>query len=372
MGNSDTCCNREIESKSNNDILIEYIHKRTAKSFKMFLSALREQDLKKLLQSKFEAIKGHTNVLGYCFIKNKYKHVKMLLAYSWLFIEMEKEFRSQNFELLIYLARRDYCKCVKALILQTNWKNRRSSVYSAKTLDFCKGVKDEDEYYDLPVIEAVKYGALNTVKFFYDQFSKLNEVPEEFDVNSKDGSYGENCALVACRSGNFEMVSFLHTYCNANFHELNKSNESAIIICLSRIGPELNDEYFKILRYLIENLQLNLKDCCEEALIISQNSKITSYLEDRLKMQGVDIKKQDIEKNYSNKIKFTNKPTKSELDRILTDSFLKSLNQDRNPSYISSIEPQDEQEHRESKLSCISSLLTQNDTTDLSIKPKDS
>lgn len=43
-----------------------------------------------------------------------------------------------------------------------------------------------------------------------------------------DDYTGENCAMIAARNGNIDMIRYLYEDCKANFHILNKRKENAV------------------------------------------------------------------------------------------------------------------------------------------------
>lgn len=59
-----------------------------------------------------------------------------------------------------------------------------------------------------PIQRAVEKGKLSVVKFLCDYF-KDQPTHQDFDVHHFDETTGENCALISCRTGNLEMMSFL-------------------------------------------------------------------------------------------------------------------------------------------------------------------
>ena len=89
--------------------------------------------------------------------------------------------------------------------------------------------ESNEPYY--PIHIATREGMIGILKYTYDYFAKNPPCPAEFDVNSIEQENGENCGLMACRYGNFELLKLLYESCNVNLHILNKFSENAVIIC---------------------------------------------------------------------------------------------------------------------------------------------
>ena len=52
--------------------------------------------------------------------------------------------------------------------------------------------------------------------------------PVELDFNYINEFTGENCALIACKSGNLELIKYLYLNTDSNFHIISKRDEGAI------------------------------------------------------------------------------------------------------------------------------------------------
>lgn len=143
---------------------------------------------------------------------------------------------------------------------------------------------------------AVQYGHISIVTIVNDYFKNISEPPIELDLEHQDEASGENCALIACRYGNYPMVKFLHQKCGANFMIFNKLGESPIQIATagSRLHPHL--PYVQIITYLVDIVGVNIKHNYEETLLLAEDKEIIMYLEKKLKSLGINAKKVEIEK----------------------------------------------------------------------------
>jgi hypothetical protein len=138
-------------------------------------------------------------------------------------------------------------------------------------------------------------GNLNALKYLLD-FFKGTVAPSEFDVHYVDDTSGENCALLAVRSGNLEMLEFLHAVCKADFCILNKRHESALQIAAAASKRNPRVPFQEVISFLVEEVGVDLAYNCEETLMLCENMAIVTYLETKLSSLGIDVKKAQIER----------------------------------------------------------------------------
>ena len=145
-----------------------------------------------------------------------------------------------------------------------------------------------------PIHKACDIGNMNTISHIY-KFYKDKEVPFELDINYQDEISGENCALIACRNGNYSMIRFLHTTCHANFYLINKLGESAVQI-LSASNKKRNlKEFHECLVYLITQVGVEYTYNCEETLLLIDNDKSVQFFQTKLREKGIFIDKLELE-----------------------------------------------------------------------------
>lgn len=124
------------------------------------------------------------------------------------------------------------------------------------------------------------------------------EVPNEFDINYQDEKSGENCALIACRNGNLDLVELLHKKFNANFHLLNKRSENAIQLATLGANKYPHRKYLGLIKYLAEQIGVDITYHYEETLMLSENKLIIAYLENKLLDKGyLHARKKNIERD---------------------------------------------------------------------------
>jgi hypothetical protein len=140
----------------------------------------------------------------------------------------------------------------------------------------------------------VEKGNLDALKYLLDYF-KNSLAPSELDVHCVDDASGENCALLAVRSGNLDMLEFLHEDCKADFLILNKRRESAIQIAAAASKKNPRIPLQEVISFLVEEVGVDLAYNCEETLMLCENAAIVTYLETKLSSLGVNVKKAQIE-----------------------------------------------------------------------------
>lgn len=139
----------------------------------------------------------------------------------------------------------------------------------------------------------VDKGNFKALKYLLDYFDG-RKVPDVFNVHSIEEVSGENCALVAVRSGDLEMLRFLHKHCNADFNIRNKRRESAIQVAAAASKKKPKVEFLLIMRFLVEEVGVDLAYNYEETLLLCENNNIIAYLEEKLEALGIFVKKRDV------------------------------------------------------------------------------
>mmetsp|Transcript_1770 Transcript_1770/g.3817 ORF Transcript_1770/g.3817 Transcript_1770/m.3817 type:complete len:370 (+) Transcript_1770:1062-2171(+) len=140
----------------------------------------------------------------------------------------------------------------------------------------------------------VEKGNLRALKYLLSYFSGKDK-PSDFNVHHIDEVSGENCALVGVRSGDLEMLRFLHEHCKADFNVLNKRRESALQVAAAASKKKPKVGFLLIMRFLIEEVKVDLAYNCEETLMLCEDANIIAYLEDKFEAIGISVKKCDLE-----------------------------------------------------------------------------
>ncbi|OMJ69834.1 hypothetical protein SteCoe_32330 [Stentor coeruleus] len=170
-----------------------------------------------------------------------------------------------------------------------------------------------------PLHRAIEKGRLNIVQFIWEYF-KNRSTPNEFNINHQDELTGDNSALVSCKSGNLEIIRYLHEVCKADFQIFNKRKENAVQI-LAVWSKKIKQKRFKeCFRYVIDKIGVDYTYEFEETLLVLEDRSIIAYLEEKLKQDGISVNKSRIEDKYSlskNRVPITLEPAlESKLSKI--------------------------------------------------------
>ena len=158
-----------------------------------------------------------------------------------------------------------------------------------------------------PLQKACERGRLDVLIWLWSYFS---EPPEEFSVHYVHEFTGENAALCSIKSGNLGVVRFLHEICGANFRQVNKRGESALVVACSWSKRRPKKHFLGILKYLVETVGLDYTADYEEALLILENMDLIRYYESKLHERGICVSKTVVDNN--NRI-INRQPTQEEL-----------------------------------------------------------
>ena len=196
-----------------------------------------------------------------------------------------------------------------------------------------------------PIHLACEHGNIHIIDFLYKYFREKETVPAFLDIDFQDESSGENCALIACRKGNYPMVKFLHEVCGANFRLLNKRYENAILITAAASKRRPTHNYYDVFVYLIDVVQLDITYMHEEVVLLLEDRTMIKFFENKLMKKGITVAKGTVEKKYE--ITRANIPISKEEMMIEQqgDNFqiIKCLEEtdDQTHSILSSIQPED-------------------------------
>ena len=149
-----------------------------------------------------------------------------------------------------------------------------------------------------PIHRACEKVRINIVQFFWEYFQNKS-VPNEFSVHHQDENTGDNCALVACKTGSLELIRYLYEVCRANFTIFNKRKESAIQVLAVWSKKKKTKKFKDCFKYLIEVVGVDYTYEFEETLLVLEDKSIIYYLEEKLKNDGISISKSRVDDKYS-------------------------------------------------------------------------
>ena len=152
--------------------------------------------------------------------------------------------------------------------------------------------------YQPAVHRACEHDHIDVVKYIFQQF-KGKQAPTDCDINAFDDKAGENCALIASRSGNLPMIRYLHEECSADFHCFNRRRESAIQIAVTGAKRKPALSYLACVKYLVETICVDVTYAYEETLLICEDKAMVFYLENQLYLRGIIVTKSKIDLDNS-------------------------------------------------------------------------
>ena len=156
--------------------------------------------------------------------------------------------------------------------------------------------EDEHEIHYTPLQRACYFGHIGIIKCALLYTESLENIPKELDIDYIEESTGENCALIACKTWNYNMIRFLHSQTRANFFILNAHKENAIQTLASAAKVKLLSEFFNCLAYLIEKIGIDITYNYQETLLLIDYVKAEDYFIGELKKLNISVNKKEIEK----------------------------------------------------------------------------
>jgi len=139
-----------------------------------------------------------------------------------------------------------------------------------------------------PIQRAALAGNLELVTYYYDQFKNSTEKYAEFDVHAIDEKSGENCAILAARSGNLSLMKYLSEVVTADFSLKNRRSESALQLWIIYNKNKTHINLKNLVKYLVEVAGVDLAYNYEETLLVCDNKEVIDYIEMTLGKYGVD------------------------------------------------------------------------------------
>ena len=149
-----------------------------------------------------------------------------------------------------------------------------------------------------PAHIACEHGHVNIIHFLHATYKDKPAVPHTLDIDFQDESSGENCALIACRKGDYKMVKFLYEVCSANFRALNKRHENAIVVTAAASKRRPTHDFYNLFVYLAEVVKLDYTYMHEEVMLLLEDRNIIKYFENKLQKKGIASQKNNVERKY--------------------------------------------------------------------------
>jgi Ankyrin repeats (many copies) len=302
------CCQSHLKGSSLNsqfsDKLKEAIDSNCLKRLDMVIRILNSKSVPgelAFIDKEMTVINGRSyNPLAYSVLIGNEKVFKYLTEKGASIKCMEELLENQNLRSISIICLKGHLNLLKHYlpIYLSNYNSLPLTLKSF-TIDLRDTVVKAPQF-DLAIHTACRAGVVPVVQYLYKYFLDKSYCPREFDIKALDDYYGEDCALIACRSGHFPLIKMLHELCKCNFHNLNKHKENAIMICICGYRKTPGYSYIECLSYLVEIIKVDITYMHEETLLLAENDEIVSYLEQSLEKVGIYTKKKDIDKNVLN------------------------------------------------------------------------
>jgi hypothetical protein len=185
-------------------------------------------------------------------------------------------------------------------IYLSNLKPELAPVEESISVDFQKStlVETKNNHTYTPIHVACEHGNIHIIDYLFKQFKARPSVPQALDLDFQDESSGENCALIACRKGNYPMVKFLNEVCGANFRALNKRYENAILVTAAASKRRPTHNYYDVFVYLIDVVKLDITYMHEEVMLLLEDRTMIKFFESKLQKKGISVMKNSVEKKY--------------------------------------------------------------------------
>ena len=178
-------------------------------------------------------------------------------------------------------------------IYKSTFPSKFVSIKDSETLPSLKLIRHNRR---LPIHLAVERGYIETLQYLSQCFQGTY-LPDKYNLHLIDEHSGENAALIACRKCKVDIIKYLFENCKADFNVKSKRCENAFHLAAfgSKDKPADGLEVF---RFLIEVVKVDFKFQFEETLLILENEEIVQYFERKLKDEGIDCTKDEVERKY--------------------------------------------------------------------------
>lgn len=329
------CCNSvmKIDSSVIDIKIAECVSSGTLKHLSYFISVKSQSqtDGFDVNSSLFPYVECKSvNILALAFIYGRLDLVKYLHeSLNASFDEMEKSLQKiglSGMKLIFtnnFLELFEYYAPIYLNTKSNNPKSQKSKPIN-ETLVFEKPEKSENPQKvseeNLTLIQqACIKGNIMMIKAASDLCKTLKRTPKQFDIHYIEKKSGLNCALLACKFGNYNMIKFLHSQHQANFDLLNISGENCIQIMAAQAIKFRLLDFYQCLVYLIDTVKVNIKYNYEESLILLNAMVASEYFIKKLKEIGVFVDEEYLVKEIISTGKVNKNPqSTNEVETSLT------------------------------------------------------
>lgn len=255
------------------------------------------QNLKSNVNEKIiQADNFEFNILAYALYKGKYKSFRYIVEILNGNLQlMENLLLAQGMNPLSICCSHGNLELFKYYFGLTQHHNKRVSMMSSEGLKYKQSELLKD---DMVIIQqAVLQGFINIASYLYTLTGSTNNIPDYLNIHYIEPVTGENCALVACRSGNYTMIKYIFEI-GGNYHIRNKKAQSAIQVLANDSKYFKNCDFFNCFKFLIGEVNVQYSHDYEDILLNISDAKTVEYFEKLLEKSGVYVTKKEIETIY--------------------------------------------------------------------------
>lgn len=286
------------------------IEKNSTRGLKSLIQIVKDcklpNDEASLIDQPIVTIKNLSlNALGYALYLGKSEIFRQIIDKMGAnVLAMHSLMERQNFNPLNHICEKGYTDILEIYLpffLESVEDTVTFEVQSmTMTIDFLQNnvVETPKDSTYVAIHLACENGNINVIGFVHDFFKTRLYCPPQLDTDYIDESTGENCALIACKNGNFAMVKYLYEICNADFRILNKRNENAIQVAAAGSKRKPLAPFLETISYLVETIGIDVTFCHEESLLVLENLTIVKYIEKQLAKRGINTTKFQVERKF--------------------------------------------------------------------------
>lgn len=290
---------------------------------------------------------GETNLLGYSLIQGRldmFKHIHKSLNAD--LNTMENIFEVQGLNGLSIICENNFLELFEYyaplyFIMKKTQKTLRNKLKETIEFDdkYDKLISAIDNPKDCtytPIQRACLHGHIGMVGSAIELSKKMDKVPIELDVNYVDETTGDNCALIACKTGNYSMIKFLHSNHNTDFLLLNKNRENALQVLAASARLKHLSEFLQCFIYIVDKIKLDFTYNYQETILLLDYEKVLTFFVSKLSSAGISANKSELETQANRKTEKNARPENEEnIEKFTLIKLFPELEVSSNISFVS-------------------------------------
>lgn len=287
--------------------VLKYIQNENLSSLNFFLKSLirNSKQNREIILNEATIILNNFKLsfLSYALVAGSTKSFRFLHEKCGCSIElMNQNFASYGMSPLNIVCEKNHAELLKYYLpIFFRYRSESVSVMNS-TIDFTNSqlLKEPKDPFT-PIQVAVLNGSIAAVDILYNY--NLSHPDPLINIELINEETGENCALIAIRSGSLAMVKLVFEKYKIDFNASNKFGESALQICAVSSAKHPNMSFDEIFIYLVEEVGLDPSVNYEEVLLVLDRKELILYYQKVLERKGITATKEEIENNFTSKNK---------------------------------------------------------------------